>query len=313
MLAFSSNDNYLYVGMGDGGSAGDPEKRAQDSTELLGKILRLDVNKANGTLVPNSNPFVGRPGWRGEIWAYGLRNPWRFSFDRTNGDLYIGEVGQNLFEEVDFQLGTSTGGQNYGWRLKEGFHCFNPASNCDPGGLTDPVQEYGHTSGRCSITGGYVYRGCAIPDLNGTYFFGDYCTGNIYSFVKTVGGTTAVTDRTAELGSLGMNISSFGQDAFGEIYIVDYSGSIYKIVPNGTPSQCSVPPCCDGTTGNVNLTGIVDLSDLSALVSFLTGSVYQPPCPAEANIDGAGTVDLADLARLVGYLTGAGATLAACA
>ena len=313
MLAFGPNDGYLYVAMGDGGSGGDPQNRAQDSTVLLGKILRLDVNKANGTLIPNSNPFVGRAGWRGEIWAYGVRNPWRFSFDRANGDLYIGDVGQNAWEEVDYQPGTSTGGENYGWRLKEGFHCFNPTTNCDPGGLTDPVHEYSHASGRCSITGGYVYRGCAIPDLTGTYFFGDFCTGNIYSFVKTLGGIGTVTDHTSELGSLGIGLSSFGQDAAGEIYIVDYSGSIYKIVPDGTPSQCNVTPCCEGTTGNVNLLGIVDLADLSALVIFLTGGGYQPACYAEANVDGAGSVDLTDLTRLVSYLTGGGATLAACA
>ena len=313
MLAFGPNDGYLYVGMGDGGSGGDPENRAQDSTVLLGKILRLDVDRANGTLIPNSNPFVGRAGWRGEIWAYGVRNPWRFSFDRANGDLYIADVGQGAWEEVDYQPASSTGGENYGWRLKEGTHCYNPSTNCDPGGLTDPVYEYGHTSGRCSITGGYVYRGCAIPDLNGTYFFGDYCSGNIYSFTKNAGGIATFTDHTTELGSLGMSISSFGQDAAGEIYIVDYSGSIYKIVPNGTPSQCNATPCCEGTTGNVNLMGIVDLSDLSMLVSYLTGGGVTLPCYAEANVDNAGLVDLTDLSRLVSFLTGGGATLATCA
>ncbi len=312
MLAFSPIDNYLYVGMGDGGSSGDPGNRAQDSTLLLGKILRLDVDRANGTLSPTSNPFVGQAGWRGEIWALGVRNPWRFSFDPQTGDLYIGDVGQSAWEEVSYQAATSSGGENYGWRLREGMHCFNPSTNCDPGGLTEPIYEYGHTSGRCSITGGYVYRGCAIPDLQGTYFFGDYCTGNVYSFVKTAGGITGFADRTTELGTGGMNIASFGQDNAGEIYIVDLGGSIYKIVANGTPSQCSVEPCCTGTTGNVNVFGIVDLSDLSALVSYLTGGGFALPCGEEANVNALGIVDLSDLSLLVSYLTGGGASLPTC-
>ena len=158
-LAFGPNDGYLYIGMGDGGSGGDPENRAQNPAELLGKMLRIDVETGSPVTytVPATNPFLGTPAYRGEIWALGLRNPWRFAFDRLTGDLYIGDVGQNQYEEVDFQPASSAGGENYGWRIMEGFHCYNPA-NCQTTGLTLPVVEYDHGQG-CSITGGVVYRG----------------------------------------------------------------------------------------------------------------------------------------------------------
>src|SRR5712692_7743353 len=171
-------DGYLYIGMGDGGSAGDPGNRAQDLGQLLGKLLRIDVNSAAPYAIPPTNPFVGTPGARGEIWAFGLRNPWRFSFDRLTGDLFIADVGQSSREEVDFQPANSTGGQNYGWRRMEGTACFNPSSGCNDGSLTLPTIEYDHTQG-CAIIGGYRYRGTSSPSLFATYLFGDFCSGRI--------------------------------------------------------------------------------------------------------------------------------------
>ncbi|PWT94221.1 MAG: glucose dehydrogenase, partial [Acidobacteria bacterium] len=152
-------DGYLYIGMGDGGSGGDPQNHAQDLESLLGKMLRVDIDHASPYTIPASNPFVGNANALPEIWAYGLRNPWRFSFDRVRGDLWIGDVGQNNWEEVDLQAANSSGGENYGWRLMEGRHCYNPSTGCNNGTLTFPMIEYGHTNGRCAVTGGYRYRG----------------------------------------------------------------------------------------------------------------------------------------------------------
>jgi glucose/arabinose dehydrogenase len=239
-MAFGPNDGYLYIGTGDGGGSGDQNTghtdgtgNAQDITDnWLGKILRIDVNgdgfpadTLRNYVVPATNPFVGGNG-DDEIWAYGLRNPWRCAFDRANGDLYIADVGQGLWEEVDYQPATSPGGENYGWRLKEGLHCYNPSTNCDPGGLTDPVYEYGHDP-ECAVVGGFVYRG-AIQEIQGVYFFGDNCSGKIWSFRIAAGTATEITDRTDELApggglSIGL-VSSFGEDANGEMYICDLDG-----------------------------------------------------------------------------------------
>jgi glucose/arabinose dehydrogenase len=235
MLVFGPGDGYLYIGTGDGGAGGDPGNRAQDDGELLGKMLRIDVDGGSPYGIPPDNPFVGAVDSLDEIWAKGFRNPWRFSFDRVTHDLYIADVGESAWEEVDFQVSSSTGGENYGWRLMEGDHCYNPPTNCDPGGLTDPIHEYSHGGdpNRCAIVGGFVYRGEAIPDLQGTYFFADDCSGQIWSFRYDGDNLTEFTDRTAELdpGS-GMSIdqiSSFGEDAAGELYIVDLDGEVYKI------------------------------------------------------------------------------------
>lgn len=217
-------DGYLYAGTGDGGSGGDPNNNAQNLTSLLGKILRLDVDTAIYT-IPASNPFVGRSSARNEIWAYGLRNPWRFSFDRATGDLWIGDVGQGSWEEIDFQPATSIGSENYGWRRMEGTHCYNPSSNCSEPGMVLPVLEYGHNP-ECSVTGGYRYRGTRSPALRGKYIYADYCSGKIWA---------AAFDGTAlqpELvKSTGFFIPTFGEDANGELYVSDLkTGSVYRIV-----------------------------------------------------------------------------------
>lgn len=220
-------DGFLYIGMGDGGSGGDPGNRAQNLNDLLGKMLRIDID-AEPYAIPPSNPFAGQPGRRGEIWASGLRNPWRFSFDRVNGDLWIADVGQGQWEEIDFQPYTSIGGENYGWRRMEGTHCFNPAANCNDGSLVLPVIEYGHTGGACSVTGGSVYRGVRSPRLRGTYIYGDYCNGVIWGSVRN-SASGAIATRV--LADTSFTISAFGEDALGEIYVADHNGNaVHRIV-----------------------------------------------------------------------------------
>jgi glucose/arabinose dehydrogenase len=218
-------DGFLYIGMGDGGSGGDPDNNAQNPASLLGKMLRIDVESgAVPYAIPASNPFVQTAGFLGEIWALGLRNPWRFSFDRQTGDLYIGDVGQGLIEEVDFQSAASPGGENYGWRIMEGAHCFNPPA-CSQAGLVLPVAEYDHGQG-CSITGGFVYRGQAFPRLQGLYLYADFCTGRFWGLKR---------DGLAWQNSLLLvephSISSFGEDEAGNLYAADLgAGVVYEIV-----------------------------------------------------------------------------------
>lgn len=221
-LAFGP-DGYLYIGMGDGGSAGDPENYGQNPAALLGKMLRIDVDGAAPYAVPPDNPFVGDERFAPEIWAWGLRNPWRFSFDRLTGDLYIADVGQNQFEEVNFQAADSPGGENYGWRYQEGTPRYSGEPL--PEGLTNPFAEYSHREG-CSVTGGYVYRGAALPELQGIYFFGDYCTGFVWASWRDADGAWQ-TERFLESGQV---ISSFGEDEAGELYLVDHGGTIYRLV-----------------------------------------------------------------------------------
>ena len=220
-------DGYLYAGYGDGGSGGDPQGHGQNRDDLLGSLLRLDLDHGLPYTVPASNPFVGQPNMRGELWNWGLRNPWRFSFDRATGDLYIADVGQNEWEEVDVQPAASTGGENYGWAIMEGDHCYKGIT-CNKTGLVMPVIEYGHGDG-CSITGGFVYRGEAIPDLQGTYFYGDYCSGWVRSFVYRNGSATDAMSWPAL--DTKQQITSFGEDARGELYVVLAGGTIYRIAP----------------------------------------------------------------------------------
>ncbi len=235
-------DGYLYIGMGDGGSGNDPENRAQNYTTLLGKMLRLDVEAPTpaGTptpyQVPATNPTPPPTvGARPEIWAAGLRNPWRFSFDRLTGDLYIADVGQSAWEEVDFQPAASAGGENYGWRIMEGTHCTN-LDPCNQSGLTLPVAEYSHSLG-CSITGGYVYRGATFPCSYGTYFYGDYCSGRIWGLRRN-----GATWQTVQLYDAPFNITTFGEDEAGTLWVSDFGGgTIYPIndaciAPTPTPT-----------------------------------------------------------------------------
>ena len=215
-------DGYLYLALGDGGSGGDPLDAGQDLGTWLGTILRLDVDGAEPYAVPADNPFVADPAALDEIWAYGLRNPWRFSFDRATGDLWIADVGQNAVEEVNRQRADSPGGENYGWRIMEGDACFDPPSGCDTSGLVLPVLTYTHASGwGRSITGGYVYRGDAVPALAGAYVFGDYVSGRIF---VAEGSGDAWTARP--LLDSGFRIAAFGEDEAGELYVADYSGGV---------------------------------------------------------------------------------------
>jgi len=228
-LAFG-NDGRLYIGLGDGGSGGDPFRNGQNLATPLGKILRIDVDGAAPFAVPTDNPFVNTPGAFPAVWAYGLRNPWRFSFDRATGDLLIGDVGQDAFEEVDVGLASRRGGENYGWNVTEGNHCFRPPAGCSTTGQTLPVVEYPHADG-CSVTGGTVYRGCRMPGYQGTYFYGDYCSDFVRSFRLENGRAVDQRDWTATLGRGVDALSSFGVDADGEVYILDHTGEVYKIVP----------------------------------------------------------------------------------
>ena len=228
LLSFGP-DGYLTAGTGDGGSAGDPPGNAQNTNVLLGKLLRLDVNAstvAQPYAIPPGNPFAGTPGGRAEIWAYGLRNPWRYAFDVPAQLLYIADVGQANWEEVDVRP-VGQAGNNYGWNIMEGLHCYNSAS-CNQAGLVLPAIEYGHdTAGGCSITGGYVYRGTALPELAGQYLYSDYCSGWLKSFSYSNGTASAVTDWG--ITNVG-NILSFGQDAQNELYMLSGTGKVYQIV-----------------------------------------------------------------------------------
>ncbi len=205
-------DGYLYLGLGDGGLAGDPYKNGQNTNALLGKILRIDVNNGDPYTIPSDNPFGN------EVWAYGLRNPWRISFDRASGDLWIGDVGQDLWEEIDYLPFGSQGGANFGWSIMEGNHDYD--GSAQPG-LLLPVTEYKHRDGGCSVTGGYVYRG-RMPEWNGIYLYGDYCFGYVWGLILSNGGW-----QNELLFQTDAHITSFGMDESGEIYLASYNGNIY--------------------------------------------------------------------------------------
>ena len=216
-------DRFLYIGMGDGGSSGDPQNQAQNMNSLLGKVLRIDVETQPGTvLIPSSNPFVGQPNVRGEIWAYGLRNPWRFSFDRGTHDLFIADVGQGTYEEINYQPASSRGGENYGWRQMEGLHCF--VAGCSFDGKVLPVAEYSHTGGACSVTGGFVYRGSGWPILQGTYFYADYCSGRVWGLTKS-----GQSWSSRILIDSGVRPTTFGEDEPGELFMAADNGRIYRV------------------------------------------------------------------------------------
>jgi hypothetical protein len=222
-------EGMLYVGMGDGGSAGDPQGHGQNRATLLGALLRIDVDRGDPYAIPPDNPYAGHRGFRGEIWAYGLRNPWRFCFDPPEARLYIADVGQNRWEEIHVE-GLRQPGINYGWNVMEGSHCYRPPQGCDRQGLALPVVEYDHSQG-CSVTGGFVYRGRSLPGLRGHYFYADYCTGWVRSFRYAGGRVTE--HRQWRLGGLG-DITSFGLDAAGELYICSGNGRVFRLVPRRT-------------------------------------------------------------------------------
>ncbi|HUG31035.1 MAG TPA: PQQ-dependent sugar dehydrogenase [Candidatus Limnocylindria bacterium] len=233
MLAFASG-GYLFISTGDGGGSGDLGNRAQSLDSLLGKMLRININGTTSTKnyrIPASNPYVGKPG-RDEIWQTGLRNPWRWSFDRANGNMWIGDVGQVMWEEVDRAIRTSSGpgkGINWGWRVLEGTHCYNPANDCDTSGKTMPLLEYEHVGGRCSVIGGYVYRGKKIPALVGQYVYGDFCTGEIWAVAS--GATAPATP--VLLRDTSLTISSFGENASGELLVLDRGGGKMYVIVRG--------------------------------------------------------------------------------
>ena len=247
-MAFGPKDGFLYIGLGDGGKWGDPFNNAQDINTLLGSILRIDIDNGEPYSIPKDNPFLGQDYKKEEIFCYGLRNPWRFSFDRETNDLIIGDVGQDLWEEINWTSWEESRGGNFGWRTMEANHCYNPEDFCDTTGLIMPVHEYPNNAAYmkiligmddkeatgCSVTGGYVYRGKDIQHLWGTYIFGDYCTGRIWSFKLRDGKPTSFTNVRKEIKrnskDVPIFISSFGEDNFGELYVVDYLGAVYKFI-----------------------------------------------------------------------------------
>ncbi len=313
-MEFGPNDGLLYIGLGDGGSFCDPSNNAQNINSLLGKILRIDVNgddfpaDANRDYrIPPSNPFAGATPGADEVWQYGLRNPWRCDFD-TNGDLYIGDVGQDRWEEIDFVPDGNAGGMNFGWDCMEGAHCSSdsPSSctsvgcTCFGAGLVDPIHEYLQAgTANCSVTGGVVYRGCKIPDLRGTYFLSDFCSNQIWSFRYNGVAVSDFQTRTAALqnsidGFFVSSIVSFGEDALGEVYIVDQGsgaggGEIFKIVmaPGETCEDCDSNGECDPC-------------DIVMGAADMNGNEVLDVCECPTDLDGDGQTGSSDIAILLG-------------
>jgi glucose/arabinose dehydrogenase len=220
-------DGYLYIALGDGGSANDPLQTGQNPSDWLGSILRIDVDNGDPYAIPEDNPVASNSSFAPEVWAYGLRNPWRFSFDRATGDLYIADVGQNMWEEVNFQPADSSGGENYGWNNYEASQPF--ATSAVPEGMIYPVAEYSHREGDCSVTGGYVYRGESVAELEGVYLFSDFCSGRVWATYRDTNGDW----QTNVFMDLNRQVSSLGEGENGELYIVDYEGIVLQFVPAG--------------------------------------------------------------------------------
>jgi len=297
-------DGDLYIGMGDGGSGNDPQCNAQSSGTLLGKMLRIDVNQSMNRPpyygIPAENPYVSTTG-PPEAWAYGLRNPWRFSFDRLTGDLFIGDVGQDAREEIDYQPLTSRGGQNYGWKVMEGSLCGTQgASGCtvtpppcgDPN-YTLPILEYSHENGACAVTGGYMYRGTALADLQGSYVYGDFCSGRIWAASQQAGTWSPV-----ELPITAPSLTTFGEDADGELY-VGTPGTLYRIAPPPAlpPTITAIAPASGSTRGGervritgTNFTGrtLVRFGELAAAVTVQGSTALVAVSPSHP----AGLVDV---------------------
>jgi glucose/arabinose dehydrogenase len=272
-IGFRPGTRHLFIAVGDGGSANDPGNVAQTLTSKLGKMHRISPTVGGVSpyyTIPTTNPFYGGAVTTDDtVWSYGLRNPWRCSFDRATGDLYIADVGQNAVEEVNYELATAAGGRNYGWRCTEGTSCTGlTGCTCNGTTLTAPVRTHTHTaSGGYCITGGYVYRGCAMPDMQGIYFYADYSTNNSWSFRMVNSVVTEFVTRNSELqvalgGQTVNQIASFGEDANGEIYIADHGGGIYKIVPATGEVACQDP-----VPGDLNGDGIVNGADITIILS----------------------------------------------
>jgi glucose/arabinose dehydrogenase len=261
-LQFSPRDGYLYIGVGDGGAVGDPHNNAQNPMLLLGKLVRIDIDSDFPYGIPPDNPFIGSTGALPEIWAQGLRNPWRFSFDRMTGDLYIADVGEDNWEEVNFQAAHSLGGENYGWRLREGKECFAASTDCNQAGLALPVHTYDHAKG-CAVIGGHVYRGTHLPALFGTYLFGDYCARAVWGLRQTVQGAWVQTT----LIKTDFMLSSFGEAESGELYAIDYyGGRVLKLVP--VPIRLG--GIVDGLTGKIFCRNYMRRSKWQSTVSTLS-------------------------------------------
>lgn len=314
-IAFSPVDGYLYIGLGDGGSFNDPQNNAQNNNSLLGKMLRIDVDGGSPYISPADNPFQGVAGARPELWSKGLRNPYRWSFDMMTGDLWIGDVGQGSREEVDFEP-PLTGGRNYGWRCREGIQCTGLSGcTCPSPALTEPIHDYGHSPNNCSVIGGYVYRGCGLPGLEGTYFFADYCSNQIWSGEANGSGTDLVNFqvRTGELvpppggGSIGQ-VSGFAQDNYGEIYIFDLGGEMFKIVPTDIELQdCDgnfiVDSCESGgpVGADCNMNGEDDACEILAGTALdCNGNGIPDECDVASGVledcDGSGVGDICEIA-----------------
>jgi glucose/arabinose dehydrogenase len=274
-------DGYLYIGMGDGGSGGDPNNYAQNLMELLGKMLRIDVDNPDGGNnygIPDSNPYVGDPDALDEIWASGVRNPWKFAFDSQTGDIWIADVGQNSLEEINHELSTLSG-LNYGWRCYEGNDPYNTSGCPDPSELTFPVAQYSHSGGNCSITGGYVYRGTVYSDIQGLYLFADLCSSMI--------GTVDQDGNMIDHGNFSGTWTSFGEDVNGELYIADHGGSIYKIeggvileTPDNNESLVSMIPNPASDSLYISITNhtinSITITDLKGGEVFNTDNITTP-------------------------------------
>lgn len=268
-------DGYLYIGTGDGGGGGDPLGSGQNINTLLGKILRIDVNGVLPYAIPTTNPYVGTAGLD-EIYAIGMRNPWRFSFDRVTGALWAGDVGQGSREEIDLIVA----GANYGWNTMEGSLCYSPPSGCNTSGLTLPVTEYSHSGGNCSVTGGYVYRGALSGEMYGSYLYGDYCTGIIWSYSGGV---------SSQLLDTSLSIASFGEDESGELYVVSLGGSVQRIIgPTGGSCSLTCPADIEVTDSDGN--GVEIVAYDPPAWSGTCGTVTSTPASGSAFPVGATTV-----------------------
>lgn len=278
-------DGYLYIGTGDGGSGGDPGNRAQNPQNLLGKMLRIDVDNGLPYTIPPSNPFVGNPGTLDEIWALGLRNPWRFNFDPETGDMYIADVGQNQWEYVHFEPAGDPGGRNYGWRIIEGAHCYNPSSGCNMTGLELPIYEYAHSFGpfRCCIIGSETYRGRSMATMHGRYFFSDSCSDELWSLrYDAVNGVTGFTNHTNQSG-LGGTGTSLGTDADGELYICNGT-QVSRVVPSGM--YLKVPHLEVGTADTIQVVRCIANAPVYLAYSLSgLGSFTVPSLGVTVNLD----------------------------